>query len=266
MNGKPLPAEHGFPLRVVVPGWAGNSWVKWVQGISILQQASDGFWMKNAYLQPAKPVTPGSVVPASEMIPVTDLRVKSVISAPASGSLVEPGRTVTVRGAAWSGAGSRVDRVDVSTDEGRRWQPAKLLGPVTPFGWRLWEYPWNPPARGTYTLLARAHDTAGNTQPAEQAWNPSGYLWNVAARAEIHVGISPPSQPTVTREDLPLPPGFREACGGCHEDDLIRQQRLTRPQWEREVTKMTNWGANVRPDTLNDLLDYLERISSQRGK
>ena len=82
MNGETLPAKHGFPLRAVVPGWAANSWVKWLTGIRVLNEESRGFWMRNAYLHPGKSVTPGVVLPPDAMTPVTSLRVKSVIAFP----------------------------------------------------------------------------------------------------------------------------------------------------------------------------------------
>jgi len=85
MNGETLPAKHGFPLRVVAPGWAGDSWVKWVTSIRVLEKEHDGFWMKGAYRHPGKPVAPGTAVPAEQMQPVTSLRVKSVIASPLDG-------------------------------------------------------------------------------------------------------------------------------------------------------------------------------------
>ena len=80
--------KHGFPLRVVVPGWAGDCWLKWLTSISVLDKAHDGFWMARAYRHPGKPVAPGTVVPPEQMQPVTSLRVKSVIAAPLGGSQV----------------------------------------------------------------------------------------------------------------------------------------------------------------------------------
>jgi DMSO/TMAO reductase YedYZ molybdopterin-dependent catalytic subunit len=82
MNGQTLPAEHGFPLRVVVPGWAGDSWIKWVTSITVLSREHDGFWMARAYRHPGRPVQPGRPVPPEAMQPVTSLRVKSVIAEP----------------------------------------------------------------------------------------------------------------------------------------------------------------------------------------
>src|SRR5258708_7006115 len=100
MNGQPLPVEHGFPLRLIVPGWAGDSWVKWLQRIEVLDQEFDGFWMKTAYRRPSHPVAPDATVDPKDMVPVTDLRIKSVIATSTAGS-VKPGR-VRISGTAWS--------------------------------------------------------------------------------------------------------------------------------------------------------------------
>ena len=103
MNGEQLPVKHGFPLRVVAPGWASDSWVKWLTSIRVLDKEHDGFWMKGAYLHPGKPVAPGSAVAADQMRPVTGLRVKSVISAPVPGAQALVGKALTIRGVAWGG-------------------------------------------------------------------------------------------------------------------------------------------------------------------
>src|SRR4029434_3422770 len=98
-------------------------------------------------------------------------------------------------------------------------------------------------------LLARARDSSGDTQPMVQEWNPSGYLWNVIARVDVNAG-KPSGPPPTPAESDAVPPlnGFRERCLVCHDDDVIRQQRLTRAQWEREIDKMVNWGARVSPE------------------
>jgi DMSO/TMAO reductase YedYZ molybdopterin-dependent catalytic subunit len=264
MNGGPLPVKHGFPLRAVVPGWTGNSWVKWVTNISVLTEPANGFWMKNAYLYPSRPVAPGSTAPADIMKPVTSLRVKSVIVSPASGAVVDVGRPVTIAGAAWSGESGNVTQVEVSTDRGRTWKPAKLTGPVTAFAWRLWNFSRTPSAQGYYTVMARAHDSTGDVQPLVAEWNPSGYLWNGVARVDLNAGIKPDTTSAIPSAASAAPPqGFRETCLTCHDEDVIRQQRLTRAQWDREINKMTGWGARVESGKRDALLDYLLRITSE---
>jgi hypothetical protein len=253
MNGKPLTAQHGFPLRVIAPGWAGDSWVKWLQHIEVLDHEFEGFWMKTAYRHPSHPVAAGATVDPKDMVPVADLNVKSVIAYP--GEWVKPG-SVTVQGVAWSNA-SPVAKVDVSVDGGKSWAAAKLTGTGTKYGFRKWTYGWKA-EEGPHTLMARATNAAGQVQPSEQEWNPSGYLWNVAqARAVTVAPVAPVVAARAVSSTESLPPGYQAGCLTCHDDHMMRQQRLTRAQWDREVTKMTGWGAAVKPDDRNAILDYL---------
>ena len=129
----------------------------------------------------------------------------------------------------------------------------------TSFGWRLWEYQWTPARAAYYTVLARARDAAGNVQPLEQEWNPSGYAWNVVPRANVNV-ISAASTASPQRSStLPAlePPSSFKGCLACHDEDVIVQQRLTRAQWDGEITKMTGWGAKVSDADRSAILDYL---------
>ncbi len=261
MNGEPLAAKHGFPLRVVAPGWASDSWVKWLTSIRVLDKEHDGFWMKGAYRHPGKPIAPGTAVPAEQMQPVTSLRVKSAIASPLDGGQAVVGKPLTIRGVAWSGDAGPIIAVGVSIDGGRTWRPAALRQDQrTQFGWRRWDFNWTPPQEAYYTILARAHDAAGNTQPMDQEWNPSGYLWNVVPRVGVDVvkelpGISQTTQPS--GPNVAQPNGLKGACGVCHDDDVIRQQRLTRAQWDRKINKMAGWGAKVRDEDHAAFLDYL---------
>jgi len=259
MNGETLPVKHGFPLRVVAPGWAGDSWIKWVTSIRVLDQEHDGFWMKSAYRHPGRPVAPGVPIPADRMQPVTSLRVKSVISSPLDGAQLDPGRPATVRGVAWGS--DPVASVEVSVDGGRSWKPAALSSNQrTRFGWRHWEFAWTPPQAAYYTILARARDASGNTQPLDQEWNPSGYLWNVVPRVRVSVGDAAPAPPATSQTAAPPPPTAFRNCTVCHNDDVIRQQRLTRAQWTAEINKMTGWGARGDDAGRNALLDYLDSL------
>ncbi len=253
MNGQPLTVEHGFPLRLIAPGWAGDSWVKWLQHIEVLDHEFDGFWMKTAYRHPSHPVAPGAVVDPSEMIPVTDLNVKSVIATPDIGGWTKPGR-VRISGTAWSN-GSPVTRVDVSIDGGTTWKPAKLGKEQSRYAWRLWDLDWKA-AEGKHMLLARATNAAGQTQPLNEEWNPSGYLWNVAQPMEINVTSQQPVAPEVSQRQA-HPPGYQAACLTCHDEGMMVQQRLTRPQWDRELNKMTGWGAPMKPEDREGILKYL---------
>ncbi|HEY6346039.1 MAG TPA: molybdopterin-dependent oxidoreductase [Bryobacteraceae bacterium] len=261
LNGAPLPTQHGFPLRAVVPGWAGDSWMKWVTTVRVLDKEFDGWWMKNAYRHPGKAVPPGAVIPQDAMKPLESLRVKSVIASPADRSQIEAGKATMIRGAAWSGEGGPVTAVDVSVDAGRSWRATRLIGPSTRYGWRQWEFPWMPSNEGYYTLMARARDTSGDSQPLVQEWNPSGYLWNVAPR----VGIDAVKQVqdaarSVETAAAPAPPQVMSACRTCHGEDMIRQQRLTRAQWDRELNKMAGWmpsGTQPSGEEREAILNYL---------
>lgn len=254
MNGAPLPDDHGFPLRLIAAGWAGDSWVKWLQHVEVLDHEFDGFWMKTAYRHPAHPVAPGTAVDASQMIPVTDLNVKSVIATPVAG-WVKPGR-VRISGAAWSNS-SPVTKVDVSADGGKTWKTARLGKDHSQYAWRLWELDWTAP-EGKHTLMARATNAAGQTQPLSQEWNPSGYLWNVAQPVEIEVAkqeVTPPAAEKVAAGAQPS--GYRTACLTCHDEGMMVQQHLTRAQWDREVNKMAGWGAQIKPEDREGILKYL---------
>ena len=265
MNGDTLPIKHGFPLRAIVPGWAGDFWVKWVTSVRVLNEEYQGFWMKNAYLYPDKQVAPGTLVPPEAMSPVTRLRVKSVIAFPTNGARVEVGRRILVRGAAWSGDTGRVVSVDVSNDGGRSWRRTRLTGEATEFGWRMWEFPWTPPSDGHHTLLARARDSTGDVQPLVPDWNPSGYLWNAVTRVDFDAGQNSSSTaPDDASPAVSQPSGFRGTCLACHDEDVIRQQHLSRAQWDREINKMIGWGARVSAEDREMLLDYLAKLAGPR--
>jgi sulfite oxidase len=255
MNGQPLPIEHGFPLRLIVPGWAGDSWVKWLQHIEVLDHEFEGFWMKTAYRHPAEHVEPGTAVDPGKMVPVTDLNVKSVIATP--GAWAKPG-TVRISGTAWSNT-SPVTGVEVSVDDGKTWKAAKLGKDQSRYAWRLWELDWKA-AEGKYTLMARAKNAAGQVQPLSQEWNPSGYLWNVAQPVAVEVSSKQPApSPPDERGMSPQPPGYKAACLTCHDEGMMRQQRITRAQWERETDKMVRWGAPVKPEEREGILKYLSQ-------
>ena len=160
MNGVPLPVEHGFPVRAIIPGWYGMDSVKWLVRIEALSHADTSLYVTQRYVA-IRLETIGS-----EQTPVTRMRVKSVIVQPRPGEIVSPG-SYTIRGAAWAGE-NRVSRVEVSTNGGDSWQPASLEGEDRPYCWRLWGYRWFITAPGTYQISARASDDQGDIQPAER--------------------------------------------------------------------------------------------------
>ncbi|MCX5722211.1 MAG: sulfite oxidase [Nitrospirae bacterium] len=175
MNGRSLPLLHGAPLRVVTPGWMADSCIKWLTDITVQQDEAQGYYMQTAYRYPARPVTPGEVIASSDLKPVETMVVKSLIAQPREGATLKPG-PVTIQGVAWTGEG-RIVRVEVSIDEGRTWEPARLIGEEQPYAWRQWQYIWQSTS-GLKTILCRATDDRGVTQPETSPWNPSGFLWN----------------------------------------------------------------------------------------
>jgi sulfite oxidase len=183
MNGDPLPVLHGGPLRLVVPGWAGNHWLKWLRRVEVARIEAPGFYMQTGYRIPKVPVPPGSDPRPADLVPVTTLNVKSLIARPNGDSKLPPGRH-EVRGVAWTGDGL-VKTVEVSIDGGD-WRPATLEGPEHADSWRLWRLAWD--ARpGRHELRSRATDSRGQTQPETSPWNKSGYLWNGIDRVTCQV-------------------------------------------------------------------------------
>jgi len=185
MNGQPVPELHGAPARLIVPGWDGASSVKWVVKLTASAQAHAGFFMNPAYRYPKRPLPPAGAARPAELEMIEGMPVKSTITAPEDQARVAPG-AVTVRGFAWAGE-QAIERVDVSTDGGSRWQAAELTGPRVSFAWRLFKLEWKATEPGYYTVLSRATDTAGRVQPVVAAWNPSGYLWNAIDRIGVLV-------------------------------------------------------------------------------
>jgi sulfite oxidase len=185
MNGAPLTKHHGFPARAMVPGWIGAASCKWLTEIKVLDKEFVGNFMSPGYRLPNQPVKPGEAVKPEDTHPVTGLNVKSVIAAPLDGSLVKS-RSLQIQGVAWAGE-AEITRVDVSTDGGATWQPAQLSHDKARYAWRLWAHTWKAPKSGDYTVMSRATDSQGRTQPATAVWNPSGYLNNAIDQVKIHV-------------------------------------------------------------------------------
>ena len=184
MNGQ-TPAIHGFPARLVVPGWDGTSWVKWVTRLTPAAKEASGFFMNPGYRYPKFALPPGTPARPAELEVIEGMPVKSTITAPADQGKLPIG-ALSIRGFAWAGE-NQIERVEISTDGGSRWQDAELPSAKLPFAWRLWRFPWRPTAPGYYTILSRATDSAGRVQPFVPAWNPSGYLWNGIDRIGVTV-------------------------------------------------------------------------------
>ena len=158
MNGEPLTAAHGFPLRAIVPGWFGMASVKWLRRIVISQQAFAGYYQTIDYTY----WTGDAELP--ELKPITAMHLKAQIARPAAGEELPADSSYRVYGAAWTG-GDEIARVEISADQGKTWSPAKLIGEPVKNAWRFWEHAWRTPAKpGDYTLMARAVNSSGRTQ------------------------------------------------------------------------------------------------------
>ena len=183
INGAPLPPQHGFPLRLVVPGWYGMASVKWLARVSLLDEPFDGYQMRHSYRrrqhedEPGEPIT--RIAPRSLMVPpgIPEFMSRSRV--------VEAGRCEVV-GRAWSGE-SEISGVDVSTDGGVTWYEAELdddaLGR---WAWRGWRFTWSAEP-GEHELCCRARDAEGNVQPLEPPWNVGGYMNNAVQRVAVTV-------------------------------------------------------------------------------
>ena len=184
MNDAPLTRHHGFPARAMVPGWIGAASCKWLTEIKVLDSEFVGNFMNPGYRFPNQPVKPGDSMKPEDTHVVTGLNVKSVISGPLDGSTLKAGK-LTLHGAAWAGEAD-IAKVEVSTDGGTSWNVAALGRDQSHYAWRLWSYSWNA-KRGDHVIRSRATDSQGRVQPAEAAWNPSGYLYNAIDEVKIHV-------------------------------------------------------------------------------
>jgi DMSO/TMAO reductase YedYZ molybdopterin-dependent catalytic subunit len=186
MNGEDIPAEHGFPVRLIVPGWEAAASTKWIASIRVSQTEADGFFFKTAYRIPNRPVAPGTAVDPKDMVPYTALDVKSIFTSPADGAAVVQGSSIELRGFAWAGEAD-ISRVDISTDFGRTWIAASLDADKARYAWRRFRYIWKPSRRGSFVVMSRASDSQGRTQPLIPSWNPAGYLYNVVDKVRINV-------------------------------------------------------------------------------
>jgi DMSO/TMAO reductase YedYZ molybdopterin-dependent catalytic subunit len=178
MNGEPLPPNHGYPLRVVVPGWYGVASVKWLTDIEVIGDFFSGYFQTEKYVYEWE--RDGHLVTE----PVRQLRVRALVTQPSTAEVVEKGPLV-VRGLAWSGV-APVARVEVSLNHGE-WQAARLLGEGSKHAWQRWELSTQIDRPGRATVRARATDLAGRTQPDQPEWNRLGYGNNAVQDISFHV-------------------------------------------------------------------------------
>lgn len=191
MNGAPLTAEHGGPLRVVAPGIIGARSVKWLTRLALQDVPSDNYFQARAYKRLPEPGAPVEAWRAAE--PLNALPVNALIATPRAGERVTDG-PLSIEGIAWTGHPGGITRVEVSIDGGAAWSEAELLDPPRHGAWQRWRLEWTPPAGAPVTIVARATDAGGATQPPDAAplWNAKGYLNNAWARVVYGGPVEPP--------------------------------------------------------------------------
>jgi DMSO/TMAO reductase YedYZ molybdopterin-dependent catalytic subunit len=181
MNGEDLPATHGFPLRLIVPGWYGMASIKWLRRLIVTDRPFNGFFQSIDYSYFDR------LQGVPNVVPVTAMQVKAQIARPTSGEVIKPSTAYRIHGAAWTGD-SQVAKVEVSTDGERSWAPAKLLGKEVRYAWRLWEYPWQTPDRpGEARVAARATDAHGQVQPLKRDPYRRNYMISHVLPVEVTV-------------------------------------------------------------------------------
>ena len=183
MNGGPLPPQHGFPLRLVVPGWYGMTNVKWLERIELVDSPFSGYQNRQGYrLRQTE---------EDEGVPLDRMQPRSLMVPPGIPEFMTRDRTVpagevVLEGRAWSGF-APIASVEVSADGGSTWSPAELEPEGERWAWRGWTYRWRAEP-GEHVLCSRARDEAGNEQPLEMSWNLGGYANNAAQTVRVTVG------------------------------------------------------------------------------
>jgi DMSO/TMAO reductase YedYZ molybdopterin-dependent catalytic subunit len=182
MNGAPLLPQHGFPLRLLVPGWYGMTNVKWLTAITVVDEPFDGYQHTAAYRYRDNEEDEGT--PVTRMVP------RALMVPPGIPDFNTRERTVLaglcpLQGRAWSGW-APISRVEVSTDGGETWADAALEPLESRWGWRGWRFEWAAEP-GEHVLSCRAHDEAGNVQPDQANWNVGGYSNNAPQRVPVTV-------------------------------------------------------------------------------
>ena len=188
MNGAPLPHLHGFPARLILPGWTGTYWMKHVTSIKAVTKPEAGFWMKAAYRIPLGRFPLVARFTSQETAvntPITEIVVNSLITNPIDDANVRMG-PISVGGIAWDG-GYGINTVEVSSDGGRTWTAATLGEDLGRFAFRTFSYTLSPKARGKRTVMARATNKIGQTQTSELIHNPAGYHHNVVHSVTFNV-------------------------------------------------------------------------------
>ncbi|MGR9087277.1 MAG: molybdopterin-dependent oxidoreductase [Gammaproteobacteria bacterium] len=188
MNGAPLPHWNGYPARLVVPGWTATYWMKHLDSIQVTAKPFTGFWMSTAYRIPngAFPPGPFESQTSDANTPVTEIVINSLITNIENGQRFNTGQNIRVNGIAWDG-GHGIERVEVSLDGGNSWQPAQLKEDYGRFSWRQWHFQFQSRNQGKLSIMARATNRTGATQPMELTQNPAGYHHNKIQKLDVEI-------------------------------------------------------------------------------
>jgi DMSO/TMAO reductase YedYZ molybdopterin-dependent catalytic subunit len=180
MNGQPLPPDHGFPVRALLPGWIGIASIKWVGRVEVSEKPLFSAWNTDTYVligpdYKAEPPSKGPVLSNQDL--------KSALELPWDGEVSAARRLV--RGRSWSPFG-KIAKMEYSLDQGKKWQPARLREPNIARAWARWDFDWEPKP-GKHTIRVRATDEKGNTQPDQVPFNQQGYLYNAMVDHPLEV-------------------------------------------------------------------------------
>ncbi len=184
-NGSTMSLLNGFPLRLVVPGWYATYWVKMLTEIEVMSHPGEGFWMTTAYKIPDTPngaMTPGET--GVKMVPINAMVPRSFITSPNQNQPAAHGKPLTVKGFAFGG-NSALKSVKISTDGGTTWHDAQLGKNWGEYGAREWQLGFTPEKPGTYRIMAKAVNAAGQEQPMKAGWNPGGFMYNAIEHIDI---------------------------------------------------------------------------------
>ncbi len=179
MNGEPLPLDHGFPLRAIVPSWVGIANIKWIGQIEVSATPLFSLWNTTQYrmIGPTYPL---------DSPPLTNQTIKSAFEL-ARGATFPVGVRQELTGRSWTGTGKDIHEVEISTDGGASWDKAQVTGPKHDEAWAQWKFKWTPTAPGSLNLMARATDKDGTTQPDTVPFNTGGYLFGAVVKHPVTV-------------------------------------------------------------------------------
>lgn len=180
LNGQPIPFKHGYPLRLIVPQWYAMASVKWVKQITVIEEQFSGPFQSIDYMYyPNQEDNKGAY-------PVTTMNVNSTIQKPLDMDVLNTG-THEIRGLAWSGSGT-ITKVEISLDGGQTWANTNIeTNPQADYSWIAWSYSWNVTEKGEYTILSKATDSSGQSQPKTPFWNRKGYGYNAIDQIRVQI-------------------------------------------------------------------------------